>query len=323
MNEFPSAKIIFNRETGSFEDWLDLHNQHIGASDAGGIMSLSSWDTPLSIYVHKKGLVPPKEENSHMRWGKIFEDVIRREFPQDFREQEKKELGVLECPYMYESLDHPFLVCDPDGLVEIDGALGLLEIKRTTGRQARYWKDDQVPDQYYAQVQHSLYILDLPFALVVCLMDSKLFWRYVPRKEIFIKEMVKVEKRFWKDFYLADEMPGPSGQDTDSDLLLELYPTAQDVTVDLYSMQRDLIRRDEIKTQLEALEAEKKQTEQRVMALMGESRRAIAGDKKITWSRFDVSRFDTAAFKRDHPHTAGKYMRSSKGQRLYITCNTN
>jgi len=305
--DFPfSAKIIFNRETGSFDDWLTLHNQHIGASDAGGIMSLSSWDTPLSIYVHKKGLIPPKEENPNMRWGKLLETVIRREFPQDFREQEKKELKVLECPYMYESLDHPFLVCDPDGLVEIDGALGLLEIKRTTGRQAKYWKDDQVPDPYYAQVQHSLMILDLPFALVVCLMDSKLFWRYVPRKEIFIKEMVKLEKRFWNDFYLADQMPGPSGQDTDTDLLLELYPRAENTTVDL-GHSSDVERYLELKEEIAVRKEWQELAKQKILLQLGGAHRAVAGEHKISRVTFEKPVFDLTTFRRDHPKLIEHY----------------
>jgi len=304
-----SGKIIFNREIGSFDDWLDLHNRHIGASDAGGVMSLSSWDTPLSIYVRKKGLVPPKEENSHMRWGKIFEDVIRREFPQDFREQEKKELRVLECPYMYESLDYPFLVCDPDGLVEIDGQLGLLEIKTTTRASAKYWKDDQVPDQYYAQCQHGMYVLDLPFTLIVCLMGKTLLWRTIPRKEIFIKEMVKLEKRFWKDFYLADQMPGPSGVDTDTDLLLELYPRAENTLVDL-GHSSDVERYLELKEEIAVRKEEQELAKQKILLQLGGAHRAVADEHKISRVTFEKQTFDTSLFRREHPKIAERYTKS-------------
>lgn len=315
MTEFPNAKIILDRSKATREEWLALHDQHLGASDAGGVMGQSKYQTPLSTYVIKKGLQSHKEENEYTRWGKILEDVIRREFVQDFMKQEDKQIFVHEAPYMYESLIHPFMCVDLDGFISIEDPkqpglqFGLLEIKRTTGRQKKYWKDDQVPDVFYTQVQHGMYILDLPFALVVCLMDSNLFWRYVPRKEIFIREMVKIEKRFWEEFILKNQMPGPSGEDVDTDLLLELYPKAEDVTVDL-GASGEVSRYLELSEEIKVKKAEQELTKQKIIQLMGVAHRASAGEHKVTRVTFERPTFNLSGFKRDHPILAEKYTRS-------------
>jgi len=310
MNEFSSARTILDRSKATREEWLALHDQHLGASDAGAIMGLSKYQTPLSTYVTKKGLQPHQDDNDFMKWGRLLEDLVRREFPTDYYQKEGKSVDVFECPFMYESTENPFMCVDPDGFVTIgsfgEGRRGLLEIKTTTRANAKYWKDDQVPDQYYAQCQHGMYVLDLSFTFIVCLMDKTLLWRTVPAKRVFMSEMVKLEKRFWNDFYLADEMPGPSGQDTDTDLLLELYPRAEDVTVDLgdlWNVERYLALKEEIA----AKEKEQELAKQQIIQLMGVAHRAVAGEHKVSRVQFKKPVFDISLFKRDHPKLVEKY----------------
>jgi len=238
---------------------------------------------------------------------------VRREFPTDYYQKEGKSVDVFECPFMYESTENPFMCVDPDGFVTIgsfgEGRRGLLEIKTTTRANAKYWKDDQVPDQYYAQCQHGMYVLDLSFTLIVCLMDKTLLWRTVPRKEVFIQEMVKLEKRFWNDFYLADEMPGPSGADTDTDLLLELYPRAENTTVDL-GHSSDVERYLELKEEIATRKEEQELAKQKILLQLGGAHRAVADEHRITRVTFEKPVFDTSLFKREHPKIAERYTKS-------------
>jgi len=310
MNEFPKARIILDRSKATWEEWLELHDQHLGASDAGAIMGLSPYQTPLSVFMTKKGMVK-RQENEFTRWGKLLEEVIRREFVKDFREVETgKSIEVYSCHSMYESTKHPFMCVDPDGLVMINDQLGLLEIKSTTRAQARYWKDESLPDQYFAQVQHGMYVLDLPFSLVVCLMDKKLLWRTVPARKVFMSEMVRMEKRFWEEFILKDQMPGPSGNEIDTDLLLEYYPRQEDVTVNLGTTE--LVERYlEIKHEVDSKKKIQEGIKQEIIQLMGPAHRAVAGEHKVTRVTFEKPTFNLSGFKKDHPRLAEKYMQSS------------
>ena len=240
-------------------------------------------------------------------------------FPKDYAEKEGKAVAVIEDTFMYEHLQHPFMCCDPDGFVKIEGwGLGLLEIKTTTGRQRKEWADDQVPDDAYAQVQHNMFVLGLNHALVVVLMDKSLFWRVVPERVGFTDDMVRMEKAFWRNYVEQGIMPAPSGLDIDFDILKDLYPQAEDVTVELTGSV-DASRYIQISAEAKGLEVEKALLAQRIMAAMGKSYRAVAGDNKITWSRSEMTRFDTTAFRRDHPRIAEKYAKVIPLSRLYVS----
>jgi len=310
--EFPQAKIILDRSRASKEEWLALHDQHIGASDAGAIMGLSSYQTPLSTYMTKKGLRSHKEETDFMRWGNLLEDLIRREFSKDFAEKEEnKTVHVFECLCMYESGENPFMCVDPDGFVTLENngieEHGLLEIKTTTSRQKKYWQDDSVPDSYYAQAQHSMYVLGLPFTLMVCLMDKSLIWRYVPRKEGFIQEMIKIEKHFWEEFMQKDKMPGPSGQEIDTDLLLDYFPRQEDVTVDLGS-SGEVERYLQLKEEIEIRKKEQELMKQQIITKMGVAYRAVAGPHKVTRVTYERPVFEEGRLRIEHPRLYQRYL---------------
>lgn len=314
-----TARAILDRSKATREEWLELHDQHLGGSDAGAVMGLSRYRTPLSVYVTKTGILPHSGESDYTRWGNLLEGVVRREFPKDYSEQEKKGIRVIEDSNMYESLQYPWMCCDPDGLVQIEGnGVGLLEIKTTTGRQRKEWADDQVPDEYYSQVQHNMMVLGFNYSLIVVLMDKTLFWRFVPLRVGFVTDLVRIEKEFWQNYVEAAVAPAPSGEDIDFDILKDLYPQAEDVTVDLTG-SLDVTRYLEIVAEVKALEHDKALLGQRIMGAMGKSYRAVSGDNRITWSRSEMKRFDTSTFKTDHPKLAERYAKTIPISRLYVS----
>jgi putative phage-type endonuclease len=315
------GKVIFDRSKGSFEEWLAIHDSRIGGSDAAAVMGLSKWRSPMSVYVVKKHMLPNKPETSAMRWGKILEATIRREFPRDFALKENRVVDVMEDSSMLESTEHPFMVCDPDGFVTVDGedGVGLLEIKTTTGHSAGDWKDDQVPDDYFAQVQHSLFVTELKWGLVVVLMDKRLFWRFVPRKVGFIEEMLAAEKEWWERFYLADEMPAPSGLEIDTETLQGLYPTVAQRELELPHLENIAIRYKELGEQEKAAAEERREIQQIFLQSMQDAKVAFAGKARASRSIFPVTRFDEKTFKADHPVIAARYLKESTQSRLTIT----
>jgi putative phage-type endonuclease len=136
--------------------WLDKRREGIGGSDAGAIMGMSAYSSPLTVYLQKKKLVPNGETSKAARRGIILEPMIRVETTRDF-----PELEIEPLPFMLADPEYPFMLANIDSVifaktpVEIRGevveGLGGHEIK--SAKTAFGWGDDEIRDTYYCQVQ--------------------------------------------------------------------------------------------------------------------------------------------------------------------------
>lgn len=217
----------------SRSEWLKLRASGIGGSDAGAIMGLNKYATPLSVYFAKKDLAV-QEGSKAAEWGNILEDPIRQ--------KAREELGIQieTVPGMFTNKEHDFMNANFDGLVfvevekEIAGSvvsgLGGHEIK--TSRTGDGFTTDEIPDSYYVQVQHYMAVTGLTFfVLTVFIFDQYTGRHYViPRNEEFIERLIEAESTFWNDFVLANVMPAPTGNENELDLVKAL-PMAEEITL--------------------------------------------------------------------------------------------
>lgn len=217
----------------SRSEWLKLRTSGIGGSDAGAIMGLNKYATPLSVYFAKKDLAV-HEGSKAAEWGNILEDPIRQ--------KAREELGIeIETvPGMFTSKEYDFMNANFDGLVFVEGekeiagsvvsGLGGHEIK--TSRTGDGFTTDEIPDSYYAQVQHYMAVTGLTFfVLTVFIFDQYTGRHYViPRNDEFINRLIEAEGVFWNDFVLANVMPAPTGNENELDLVKAL-PMAEEITL--------------------------------------------------------------------------------------------
>ena len=217
----------------SRSEWLKLRASGIGGSDAGAIMGLNKYATPLSVYFAKKDLAV-QEGSKAAEWGNILEDPIRQ--------KAREELGIeIETvPGMFTNKEHDFMNANFDGLVFVEGekeiagsvvsGLGGHEIK--TSRTGDGFTTDEIPDSYYAQVQHYMAVTGLTFfVLTVFIFDQYTGRHYViPRNEEFIERLIEAESTFWNDFVLTNVMPAPTGNENELDLVKAL-PMAAEITL--------------------------------------------------------------------------------------------
>lgn len=214
-------------DTSTFtrEQWLELRRTGIGGSDAGAILGLNKYSTPLSVYLAKKDFAS-FSGNAATEWGNILEDPVRK--------KAREELGIeIETvPGMFTSKENPFMNANFDGLVYIEGekeiagsvvsGLGGHEIK--TSRTGEGFTSDEVPDSYYAQVQHYMAVTGISFfVLTVFIIDHYSGRHYViPRNDDFIRNLIEVETEFWNENVLANVPPAPTGNENESDLVKSL-----------------------------------------------------------------------------------------------------
>lgn len=297
-------------------EWLELRRNGIGGSDAGAIMGMNKYSTPLSVYLAKKDL-SHFGGNAATEWGNILEEPIRQ--------KAREELGVKieTVPGMFTSKEYPFMSANLDGLVFVDGekeidgktvsGLGGHEIK--TSRKGDGFTADEIPDSYYAQVQHYMAVTGLPyFILTVYIIDKYEGKHYViPRNDEFIETLIKREIDFWKNYIIVSQMPAPTGNENEADLV-KLLPTAESIQLDSKT-EKVVDKLQETKARIKELETEKTSLEESVKLAMfnasenenAERTTATCGVYKITYNRQTKTLADSDALKK-----AGLFEKFSK-----------
>lgn len=238
------------------EKWLELRTTGIGGSDAGAIMGLNKYASPLTIYLSKKN-VEGFKGNAATEWGHILEDPIRK------KAAEELGIEIISVPGMYTSNDIPYMNANLDGLchaenqVTIGGetveGLGGFEIK--TSSRGEGFSEDEIPDSYYCQVQHYMAVTGLNwFILTAFFMDTKRAKHYIiKRNDDFIyTQLIPAEKNFWENFVMVNNPPEPLGLDSESEYTANLNIAD---TVELDTETEDLIaQRMEVQQQIKDLE---------------------------------------------------------------------
>lgn len=216
----------------SREDWLKLRQTGIGGSDAGAIMGLNKYATALTVFFAKKDFSKDCSDLPAVEWGNILEDPIRQ------KTKEELQIVIEKVPGMFRSKARPYMNANLDGLVYVDGekeiaghvvsGLGGHEIK--TSRTGDGFSGDEVPDSYYAQVQHYMAVTGLSwFILTVFSFESYKGRHYfIARDECFIQDLLKSECIFWTNNVLADTPPAPTGT-TDETELLKSMPMNEEI----------------------------------------------------------------------------------------------
>jgi len=91
---------------------LDERRHGIGGSDAGAILGVNPYRTPLQVWLEKTGKAEPDDlsDNEAVTWGNVLEDTIAREYSRRTGHRVQRRNATLthrECPWM---LDTSFMV---------------------------------------------------------------------------------------------------------------------------------------------------------------------------------------------------------------------
>jgi putative phage-type endonuclease len=314
----------------SNDDWLDERRKGIGGSDAGAVLGMSAYGSPLTVYLQKKNLVPKKETSKAAQRGIFLEPLIRAETAKDF-----PELDIEPLPAVLADPEHPFMLANIDGAifakapVEIRGQViegpGGHEVK--SAKTNFGWGEDEIPDAYYAQVQHYMKVTGLPWFLVsVYILDDESLCHYVIRRnDEFIARLVAAETDFWENYVQKDIIPAPLGIDNEDDMITGMFEGAKRA-IALGDRERELCAEHVfISKQIKELEERKKViaiTIKEAIVNSAENNpdelkaQARAGNYSISWSRFNRKSVDSDALKRDGLYE--KYAKVSESGRLTI-----
>jgi predicted phage-related endonuclease len=264
--------------------------------------------------------ISPESPAAHR--GKLLEKYIREMTAEEF-----PELEIATVPYILFSKEDSFRGANVDGVifaprekdiiikgVKLDG-LGGHEIKSS---KAGYgFGKEEIPDAYFAQVQHYMDVLDLPwFLLSVFIIETDEIRHYPIMKNMdFIKDMRVQEADFWNNFFLTDTMPAAIGIDNEEEMITSMFSGSE--TIVLGESERNLCADYvELNKKSKEIEDQKKTIKLNLMGTIVQNSKgqpkerkglAIAGPFSVSW--ITVERKDPD---RDAMRKAGIYEQYAK-----------
>lgn len=201
------------------EAWLAERQNSIGASEAATVLGLNPWDSAVKLYLRKIGSLPPIDENSSMRIGKLMEPVIASLY------QEETECEFTCFQRFVRSPTHPFITATLD-CVRSDGRP--VELKNVGARQSSKWGEtetDEVPPHTIIQAMQQMYCSGTEVADVAALLGGSDFRRYtLVRDDRIINRIVEANEAFWDRVQRRD--PPHPDPDHDRRVMANLWPEA-------------------------------------------------------------------------------------------------
>lgn len=275
------------------EEWLQSRRSSIGGSDAAGIIGLSQYASPYSVWADKTGRLPEKEETEAIRLGNDLEDYVARRWAEATGKKIKR------YPYIIRNDAYPFAHANIDRLVI--GEKAGLECKTTSTLDVKQFNGVEFPVKYYAQCVHYLAVTGYDRWYLAVLVFGRGFYTYVlERDQDEIDALMQAEKSFWP--YVAENFPPMAdGSDATTNAISTIWRDSDGGTM-------ALIGRDPLLEEYFSLREQKKAVEERISAIeniikedMEETERAESGNYTISWKSQTRSSFQAKEFAKAYP----------------------
>lgn len=291
-------------------------SKFIGGSDAAAVLGVSPYATPVELWMQKTGRTP-KEEPDAARLrvfarGKKLEPYVL-EMVIDKLVEQGHDVELLTINALYVDPDYPFLACEIDFELMLDGEHINGDCKTVHGFARKKWGEEEteeVPIEYAAQFMHGLAITGRSRCLVAALIgldDVAIYW--VNRDEETIDAMRHKEIVFWNDCVLADRAPDP----IDFDDIKLLFPTDNGQAVeanDEISIKVSMLA--DVKAEAKRLEEEEEVLKKAIAEFISPNAVLTRHGKEIaTWKGQNVNKFAEKLFKAENPDLAAQYITPS------------
>ncbi|HCF5959400.1 TPA: YqaJ viral recombinase family protein [Pseudomonas aeruginosa] len=318
----PALRLVSTKELPR-EDWLQIHKQGIGSSDAAAAVGLNPYKSQLELWLEKTGrdaLLPksdPNDEDSPTYWGNILEPIVSNHYTRRTGNRVRRINAVLQHPdpkldWMLANIDR-----------EVIGAsdVQILECKTAGINGARLWKEG-VPVYVQLQVMHQLAVTGKQVADVAVLLGGQnLEIHRIERDDELIARLIELERDFWS--YVQRDTPPPAdGSDSAEQALRCLYPQDNGSTLDFAQDPLLSAAFDELQMVRASLEVQSKreaELKQQLQQAMGDASRATFANGAVSWRKAkDSVVLDVAALLKEKPYLLARFPTTKTGSRRFL-----
>jgi putative phage-type endonuclease len=303
-------------------EWLAERRRGIGASDVAGILGLSPWASPYSVWASKVFEQADDRDTLAMSFGRRAEAMIAPWF---------HELTGLYVYGQQAQCHHeawPWQRCTIDGFVYDhpdnhgpddcpDGceALGAYEAKTTSATPAE-WETDGIPVHYQCQAQWTMHVTGtdhLWFAVLHLAFGRPDLRVYeLARDQADIDLIVKTVDAFWHDHVVPGIPPDTDGHTATTYATKHLPASVGDMTELSDDVRAKVKLRDHLKLLIKSGEEQLADVENAIRAALGDCTEGYY-DGQLIVSHREQSRntLDHTALWKDLPDVAAKYMKAN------------
>jgi len=286
-------------------------NRHkfIGGSDVAAILGINKYKTSYEVWEEKKHGIVTFTGNNATEWGKKLEPVIvdhcekKHEKPIVFRN--KKFTSEIK-----------FLAVHPDGIMKtsnfntlhIDKNDIYIEGKTVSSKAHNHWQNE-LPLEYYCQVQHGMFCTYLEKAYFIYLiLDDRDFKEIeVNRDNDFIEKQNSFLIEWWNRYIIGDEVPLKIAQDYEKENPDTSIIEADEEAIEIYEKLK------EVKENHKLLTKEKEELENMLKEKIGSNTDLMRGLNTLaTWRPQTRISIDTLKLKEEIPETYLKYAKETK-----------
>jgi predicted phage-related endonuclease len=305
--------------------------RYVGGSDIAGILNISPWQTPTTVYLKK---TEPQDENPPTAKRKLFkrghrwESVVSEMLVEDLESQGLK-VEVLGANRRYIDPQIPYFAAEVDFELRIDGIPDIVnaELKTVSPYATKYWGEsgsEEIPLYYRAQGAWGLGVTGRNVCILAPLFGADEIRTYlIPRDEETIAGMRSVAQNFWQNHVLKKRPPDPLNLD-DVNKLFKTETKDKQLQADTVILEH-LLRYRSLDTQITAMEAQRDEIEFQLKKAMVDSEVIMVGDKKaVSWKAQPRSWLDQSALREEEPKIHKQYMRkgSSRVFKTYLFNST-
>lgn len=298
------------------EEWLKARLIGIGGSDAGAIVGVNAYRSPVAVWADKTGRAEETPDNDSMRIGRDLEDYVARRWCEATGKKCHRRNAILVNP------DYPWMLANVDRMVTGEDAG--LEIKTASPFAADQWKNGEIPPSYEIQCLHYMAVTGAKRWYIGVLIWPHIECRVIERDEATIQNLIKIEQDFWNDYVVKDEMPPADGSEDCGDFIAALYPEgeAQERPTDLSKFKDSFARIREIDALADRLKQEKEAIKQQIQLEMQDNETGICDGWKVSWKNTKPREtLDTGKLKKEHPKLYGmlfdRYRKTGKSSRRF------
>lgn len=307
-----------------------IRRSGIGGSDIAMIAGVSKWGGPMDVYLTITGQSAPLIETERMRWGKLLEDAVAKEYAV------KTGRKVRNAPTAVDSVTglrdrimrdksaswrmahvDRLVICKPG---ETPRGLECKTADRLASSDFGEEGTDQVPADYALQCQWYMGITGLPLWDLAVLIGGNQHRLYtITRDDELIDMLRQVADDFWLNHVVAKVPPPIDGTDASKRFLEagHVHPEDEiDMTDRLYALAE---RYATLKAEIKEREAAVDETANAIREQMQGAGVSVRDRVKVRWSVNTVRRLDAAAIREAHPELAAKYVKESEEHRLTVT----
>ena len=310
-----SAKVLVKTADLSRADWLRYRTMGIGGSAVSVIAGINPYRSVYQLWLEKTGQNEPAEsENEYTHFGTILEPVVRKEF------MARTGLKVRQKHMLLQSVEHPFMLANLDGVINLNGEMCIFEAKTASAYKLDDWQSG-IPPEYMLQVQHYMAVTGAAKTYIAALIGGNHFeYRLIDRDDEMIAKIIAMEKLFWEINVLGGIAPEIDGTKATTEFFNSKYSFSNGQTIELpEDIVPDCEEYSRLSDEISKLTAAKDAICNRIKSVMQNNETGVAGKYKISWKQVISSGFDKTRLKADNPELYKKYVTHSQYRRFSMS----